>query len=169
MIGLVAAIAVPVTTTTLHASHARAAAHYVASRMTLARSEAARRSSSVAILFAEEPEGVVMHMFVDGNGNGVRRADVDSGVDIAIREPSRLHELFPGVRIGLRPELAGEGEAVRFGDSRLVSFSAVGTATPGSVHVLGRDLSQYAVRVFGATARTRVLRYRVSDAAWVER
>ena len=106
-------------------------------------------------------------MFVDGNRNGVRRQDIEAGVDRPLGASARLHELFPGVRIGLVPEGALSGSAVRFGESGLVTFTPIGTATPGSVYVVGRDGTQYAVRVVGATARTRVLRYRENDGAWV--
>ena len=49
----------------------------------------------------------------------------------------------------------------------ILSFSPNGTATSGSVYVVGRDQTQWAVRVLGVTARARVLRYERATGAWV--
>jgi hypothetical protein len=55
---------------------------------------------------------------------------------------------------------------VQLGAGDILSFTAAGTATSGTVFVRGRDGSQLAVRVLGATGRTRVLRYDTHLAAW---
>jgi hypothetical protein len=49
-----------------------------------------------------------------------------------------------------------------------VSFTPDGTASSGTVYVRGRGGAQYAVRVLGATARTRVLRYDVERREFVD-
>ena len=55
-----------------------------------------------------------------------------------------------------------------FDTSVLMSFSPLGTASSRTLYLRGADGSQYAVRVLGATGRTRVLRLVVSTGAWVE-
>ena len=50
----------------------------------------------------------------------------------------------------------------------LMSFTPLGTASSGTLYLRGRDGSQYAVRVLGATGRTRVLRYEPVTRTWVE-
>jgi hypothetical protein len=50
----------------------------------------------------------------------------------------------------------------------LMSFSPLGTASSRTLYLRGADRSEYAVRVLGATGRTRVLRLVASSGAWVE-
>lgn len=147
-------------------SRAWGAARYLASRVALARGQAAMRSTNVALRFEQTTDGVAFGVFVDGNGNGVRSRDIRSRVDLPMDPPMRLADLFPGVEIAVSEE-AGSGDPVRIGSSRLLSFSPLGSATPGTIYVRGRDGSQLAVRVFGATGRTRVLRYVPQTRRWI--
>jgi len=119
----------------------------------------------VALRFSEDRVGVTFQTFVDENRNGVRSADIAAAVDRPLDAPARLPELFPGVDIALAPELGDD--AVRLGSSNLLSFTPAGTATPGTIHVRGRDGTQLAVRVLGATGRTRVLWYVPHTGEWV--
>ena len=76
-----------------------------------------------------------------------------------------LSSLFTGVVVG-----APDGSnPVRLGGSNLLSFTPLGTATAGTVYVRGTGL-QLAIRIFGATGRTRVVRHDSSTAAdvWVD-
>ncbi|OFW06327.1 MAG: hypothetical protein A3I61_06345 [Acidobacteria bacterium RIFCSPLOWO2_02_FULL_68_18] len=134
--------------------------------MAVARSYAVLRSSHVALRFVEVRSDVTFQMFVDGNHNGVRTSDIDAAVDYPLDAPTRLADLFPGVAVGITPALGRD--PVRIGDSDLLSFTPLGTATAGTIYVRGRDGMQLAVRVLGATARTRVLRYVPRTDQWVE-
>jgi hypothetical protein len=49
-----------------------------------------------------------------------------------------------------------------------MSFTPSGTATSGTIYIRGRDGSQFAVRVLGATGRTRVLRYLPARKEWTD-
>jgi hypothetical protein len=49
-----------------------------------------------------------------------------------------------------------------------MSFSAVGTSSSRTIYVRGADGSEYAVRVLGATGRTRVLRYLAASRTWID-
>jgi Tfp pilus assembly protein FimT len=158
------AISVPLMLSGLDRSRGLSAARYLASRMALARAYAIGRSANVALRFDVGSDGVRFAMFMDGNGNGVRTADIMANVDPAVEPSVALDEQFPGVTI------AAEGEAggpVQVGTSRLLSFSPDGTATAGTIYVASRDGTRWAVRVLGTTARTRVLRYSPSNSAWV--
>jgi hypothetical protein len=64
--------------------------------------------------------------------------------------------------------LSDPSEALAPETSALLSFTPTGTASSRTLYVRGRDGSQYAVRVLGATGRTRVLRYAPAIRAWVE-
>ena len=155
---VVSGMAVPQVLVSVDRSRARAAARFLASRMALARSQAVARSQTVALRFARDAGGISLTSYVDTNGNGVRSKDIESGDDPMLEAPVRLSDLFPGVVIS----------ALSVGSSGIVSFTAAGTATSGTVYIRGRDGIQYGVRVLGATGRTRVLRYDVRARDFIE-
>ena len=165
-LSILMAIAIPQMLTGIDRSRGLAAARYLASRMALARAQAAGSSATVALWFQEESRGVTFGIVQDGNRNGVRTRDIQSQIDRLIEDPVVLSDLFPGVDIGLAPQTPGL-DAVQLGGSRLLSFSPTGTSTSGTVYVRGRDGTQWAVRVLGATARARVLRYLPATREWV--
>jgi hypothetical protein len=43
----------------------------------------------------------------------------------------------------------------------------LGESTPGTIYITDRGLDLYAVRVYGATAKIRVLRYVPATKKWV--
>jgi Tfp pilus assembly protein FimT len=160
------AVAIPQTRSTIERSRGFAAARYLASRMALARAQAVSRSATIALRFEAGPTGVTVSAIQDGNRNGVRARDIDLQIDRPIDSPVMLSELFPGVEIGLTPQVPGT-DPVQFGSSNLVSFTPHGTASSGSLYIRGRDGTQWVVRVLGATGRTRVLRYVPASSEWV--
>ena len=162
---VVAGIAAPQFLVALDRQRSWAAARYLAARMAMARSYAVTRSAHVALRFIGEGSDVTLQMFFDDNQNGVRTVDIASKVDRAIGVPTRLSEMFPGVVIGISTELGTD--PVRIGSTNLLSFTPLGTATPGTVYVRGRDGLQLAVRVTGPTGRTRLLRYVPRTREWV--
>jgi hypothetical protein len=135
--------------------------------MAVARTQAVMRSANVALLFDRTASGVTFRMFADGNRNGVRSADISSAVDVALGASARLSDLFPGVNIAVTPA-AGSTDPVRIGSSNLLSFTPVGTATSGSIYVRGRDGTQLAIRILGATGRTRIQRFEPRTARWMD-
>ena len=50
-----------------------------------------------------------------------------------------------------------------------MTFTATGTATSGSLYLLGRGQTQYVVRIYGETGRTRILRYNARSRTWFSR
>jgi hypothetical protein len=119
-----------------------------------------------------------MREVADGNGNGIRRADLASGIDPLLGDPIRIDEAFPGVRFAIAQPLPGidgsenlaaGSDPIRLGTSDIVSCTPTGTATPGTVYLSGADGAPWAVRVLGATARTRILTLDGSRRTWVER
>jgi len=105
-------------------------------------------------------------MVEDGNGDGVRAVDITQQIDRTIEVPIHLSDLFPGAAIGLAPGTPATA-AVALGGTMILSFGSNGTASSGSVYVVGRDFTQWAVRVLGVTARARVLRYDRPSGAWI--
>jgi hypothetical protein len=102
----------------------------------------------------------------DGNGDGLRTLDIDHGIDPVVEAPVLISDLFPGAAIGLAPGTPAAA-ALALGRTTILSFSPSGTATSGSVYLVGRDGTQWSVRVLGATARARVLRYDRATNEWV--
>jgi type II secretory pathway pseudopilin PulG len=174
---LMAGMAAPTAFGARDAIRALSAADYVAALLDVARTEALRRHVNVAIRFEPEAAGFRYTMVADGNGDGVRTAQVLSGIDPPLRAGERLDEQFPGVTFGIAegvgPIDAGEPfdnrDPIRFGRSRMVSFSPTGTCTPGTLYIVGRGQRQLAVRVLGATGRVRVLEFNPALAGWQPR
>jgi type II secretory pathway pseudopilin PulG len=172
----VAAISVPLTADTVDRVRTGMAARYLAGRVMDARMEALRRSARVALRF--EPVGPDYRFgeYLDGNGDGVRTADIAARIDPELTRPRMLRDQFPNVAFGLLPGVpdvngtpsAARGDGVRIGSSRILTLGPDGTATSGTLYVHGR-YGQYAIRILGATGRTRVLRFDEGSRQWVAR
>ncbi len=143
----------------------RGAAHYFRGLFRQVRSEAAVKGRYTAIVFDEIEGEPVLSLYIDGNYNGVRRADIRSGVDRRIRDYWRLSDYFSGVRYGSPPGDGGTGEQpsfppLRFGRGRILSFSPIGTSTSGTLFLSNGQGFIYAVIVLGGSGRVRLARYR---------
>lgn len=156
------AAAIPRATMTLHEYRLKGAAVYLRSFLRRVRSRAAAESRYVGVVFEQGPGGPMFTVHRDGNGNGIRRRDIRSGVDPKIREPYKVNETFPGVRYGSEPTGVGVPSlpGLRIGRSGIVSFSPLGSSTSGTLFLSNRYGIVYAVIVYGATGRVRIARYR---------
>jgi prepilin-type N-terminal cleavage/methylation domain-containing protein len=166
LVAVLSGIAVPSILRGVDRWRAVVAVRYLATRMTLARMQAATWGAAVALRFERTAEGLAFGIYRDGNRNGVLTADIERGIDRQIEAPVRLSQLFPGVRIGLAPGAAVD-DPLYIGRTTLLTFSPLGTATSGTIYVLGADGTQWGVRVLGATGRTRALRYAPEEDAWL--
>ena len=148
------------------------AAALVASRLRSAKQLAVFQGRSVGLVFDQIGGRWTFRICADGNANGLRRADIDSGSDACTDGPFDLERMFPGVRVqsdaGIRgPDgEPGSSDAVRLGRSDLASFSSDGGCTPGSVFLRSASGNQWVVRIAGVTGRTRVLRYDAPAHLW---
>lgn len=148
------------------------AARYISARMQRARMDAVMRSSEVAIQFSQVGRGYTYAAYRDGNRNGVRTRDIQSGADPPVGSAERLTDHFAAVEFGVEaglPAVDGGappgGDPIRLGASNLASFSSNGTATAGSVYIRGRH-AQYVVRIFGTTGRVRILKFDRAANQW---
>jgi hypothetical protein len=143
--------------------HLRGAAHGLRGLIRQVRSLAAAQARYAGIVFDEVSGEPFMSVHVDGNGNGIRRAEVESGIDPRVRGPWLLTSEFPGVRYGAPPAGASDPglPGLRIGASRILSFSPLGSSTSGSILLSNEYGLVYGVVVFGPTGRTRVGRYRL--------
>ena len=152
------------------------AAQVFKGRFRLAQSAALRRGVETAIRFERGTDGLEYYsVYVDGNRNGVLSADIARGTDARVEGPVRLDSGAAGVRVGINagvPAIPPDTgtldptDPIRFGRSNMLSFSPMGTATPGTFYLAGES-AQAAVRVTPGTARVRILFCR--GRRWVER
>jgi prepilin-type N-terminal cleavage/methylation domain-containing protein len=139
-----------------------------------ARSIAVKQNVQVAIRFEQAADGRYYYStYADRNSDGVRSADIAVGIDERISGPRPLDAGVPRVRVGLLPglrdpegNLLGTDDPIRFGNSNMLSFSPLGTASPGTFYLAG-DALQIAVRVSPGSARVRLLLCRRNR--WIER
>jgi prepilin-type N-terminal cleavage/methylation domain-containing protein len=169
-----AAAAAPLALNSLDRSRTAGAASYVASRLMLARLDAVKRSTFVALQFVQKPDGYWFRLYEDGNRNGVLARDISRGVDPPISEDERLDRQFPGVTFGIcagvTPVMPGDSfdasDPIQIGSSSVMSFNPNGSSTAGTLYIRGRCPNQFAVRVLGVTARARIFHFDVADGKW---
>ncbi len=169
---VMAAVALPFFRPMFADAHIVGAAHEFRQQFRLAASMAVRANVYTAIRFERGGEQVSYAVYRDGDRDGVRADDIASGRDPRVSGPFPL-ATGPTVRIGILPGVpeippergALSGDPIRFGRSDILSFSPLGSATPGTFYLAG-DGAQAAVRVVGGTARVRLLIWRGS---WKER
>lgn len=169
-------MAVPLTADALDDMRGSMAARYLQSRILDARMHAVKRSSRVGFRFESEGDDFRFGEYLDGNANGLRTADIADGTDPQLRPRERLADGFADVSFGLRadvPDVDGtrfltRQDGVRIGAARILTLGPDGTATSGTLYIHGRR-SQYAVRVLGATGRTRVFRFDSGKQQWIAR
>jgi prepilin-type N-terminal cleavage/methylation domain-containing protein len=162
---ILSAMAIPELLGGLDEMRTAAAARYVSGRLAEARMEAVKRSRRVGYRFQPFADDYRFTPFADGNGNGVRTADIAKGIDRPIGTGDSLSEKFGHVRFGLLPGVplidgsAAGGDPIRLGNSDILTFNPNGSTSSGSLYLCGRRHAQYAVQIFGVTGRTRVFKY----------
>ncbi len=140
-----------------------------------ARSMAINSTGNVAIVFDGEGDQARFAIYRDGDRDGVRRDDILAGVDPLVEPPVPVTGPMAGVSVAIQPGLPAippetgtlSGDAIRFGASNILSFSPLGTATPGTFYLLGRNGRQAAVRVTGGSSRVRTMLW--DGGRWSER
>ena len=157
-------------------AHLLGAGHAFKGEFRKARSIATRSNVYTAIRFEDKAAIPRYSVYVDGNFNGVRKEDIDKGVDLRVAGPFFLDAQATGVRVGINPGTPaippGQRDARRrrsrsgSAPSDMLSFSPLGTATPGTFYLAG-EASQAAVRVTPGSARVRLMLCR--NGKWIER
>ncbi len=109
----------------------------------------------------------------DLDRDGVSRADIAGGTDSCEGPVQPVSYRFSRVRIGFAPGVPSPDGVVgasplRFGVARMAVFSPSGTASSGTVALLGPSDAQFVVRVAGVTGRIRVLQFDSGQRLWFE-
>ena len=154
----------------------RSAVHETSVAFYLARSYAISRNRNVGLKFRRNGDRYEWALYADGNGNGVRTAEIASGVDrfLGVTYPWTRNDVMPGIMTGTRvPDPGSPGhyldhpeDPIRFNASDICSFSSMGESTPGSVYLWNAHDGMAVLRVFGQTAKLRSLYYRRGDREW---
>jgi len=172
---VMAATAAPAFRALFADAHILGAGRQFKSQFRLAYSAAVRSGVYTGIRFERREDGTVWYaVYQDGDEDGVRSADIEDGRDALLSGPFPLSGGAPGVSVAINPGIPAlppergmlSGDPVRFGSSDILSFSPLGTATPGTFYLAG-DASQAAVRVTGGSARVRLMVWR--GGRWRER
>jgi prepilin-type N-terminal cleavage/methylation domain-containing protein len=174
ILATVCAMAIPQFTRAAERGRVRGAAFYLSSRVALLRMQAVHRSTNVALRFVLAGSDYTFQGFMDGDGDGVRSADIAAGTDQPLDDRRRLADLFRDVRFGFvsgcpfvdGSSVAAGADPVRIGSSRLLVFAPAGTATSGTLYLRGSLNLGYALVVLGATGRTRLLTCDPARAVW---
>jgi hypothetical protein len=154
----------------------RSAAAELAATFFRARAFAIARGVSVGVKFRKDGGRYEWALYRDGNRNGIRSAEIESGVDrslgIAVAWPR--NDVRPGILEGGSvpdPSTPGQrldrpDDPIRFGSSDICSFSPVGESTPGSVYLWDGHDRMAVVRIFGRSAKVRTLYYFRGETSW---
>jgi type II secretory pathway pseudopilin PulG len=172
---IIGAMAVPVIGGTLDRERTIIGAQYLAGQLQRARLEALKRARTVAVHVALIDGRTRLQLFVDGDGDGVRQPDVDDGIDPPLAPEEFLDDRSRGVSlrinqtvadIGGAGDLAAGDDPLRIGNTALLAFSPLGSATSGTVYIAGHRGPQMAIRVFGGTGRVRVMTFDAQARQW---
>jgi len=165
-------------------AQARGSAVTVAGARYLAVTLAALHWKSVAegrahgLYFSKDEQGWNWVEVRDGNGNGLRAAEVRDGTDERLGRARRLEEVASGVALGFPeggpfPEIPPKrgwiddlDDPIRIGNTPVLSFSPLGTSSSGTLYVTDRKTRLFAVVLYGRTAKLRVWRYSAAGRAW---
>lgn len=173
IIGLVFGIAFPNFLKMQRRTALRSAAGELRSMFHLVRMRAISRGVNTGVKFLTLNGVWHFATYEDGDADGVRNDDIKKGIDRLIARPRIVFSQSQIVTIGLLgvPVKDPDGDPVKspvtFNQSTICSFSPIGQATPGTIYITDNDGDLWCVRVNGATARIRTLRYDRAKKRWV--
>jgi len=178
LVGILVLSAAPAVEHLRTAGRGDAAARHMAALFRRMRMEAVAVRRHRGLWFDRGPRGWRFRVVEDGNGNGLRTAEVRSGADPTRSGPHHLQDVvervapgFPGPGPYPAPppgsgSLSDLDDPVKFGRSDLVSFSPLGRASSGTLYLDDGAGGLWAVVVFGPTTRVRLWRWDPRSRAW---
>jgi prepilin-type N-terminal cleavage/methylation domain-containing protein len=175
VLGILIASAAPLVADTVARERLHAAALETAAEIRGLRQRSVTQRTAFGVRFIFVAGRWSYSVYRDGNGNGIRTADIVSGVDSLLEGPSDPDSRYGGIRFGL-PGIAvpaippGTGplpnpsDPIKFGSSNIIGFSPAGSISSGSLYLTDGTRAA-AVVVYGPTGRVRVWRFR-ADVGW---
>lgn len=157
-------------------SSLRAASHEIASVFSQARSRALFRNSYAGVKWIARDGDLTLQIHDDGDGDGVRNDDIDSGVDPLFFGPITVKSRWPKVTVAFIPGFLARdpkgnpvgdlSDPIRFGRSDIASFSPVGDCSPGSVWLGDGKSRQALVRLTPGSATIGIYEWVGSRRTW---
>ncbi len=177
VMALSSVVALPLLGTAHREAALRRVTEQVRSQMWRARSDAMTTGRATALVFDRVPAGGWRCTVVqDGDGDGVRRSDIAAGRDFQVGRVLELEAdkaglgFIPDCEI---PDPSGDGllggdfdDPVRAGSGDVLTFTAQGTATSGTLYFSDGRQMMRAIRVYGITGRLRTLRWKIGCDRW---
>ncbi len=172
---VMAAIAVPVIGGTLDRERTIVGAQYLAGQLMRARLDSLKRGRAVAVRIEIIDDRTQFQLFADGNGNGVLQRDIDRGIDLPLTDQEWLDDQARDIALRVNQDitdvagsatLSAGDDPLRIGNTSLLAFSPLGSATNGTLYVAAHRGPQMAIRVFGANGRVRVLMFDAQSRQW---
>jgi type II secretory pathway pseudopilin PulG len=125
-------------------------------------------------LFRQGLDGWSYSVYRDQDGDGIRMADVDAGIDTLLQGPLRIGWELGGVGFGLPgplpriPPASGNldpADPIELGATDILSVSPLGTSTTGTLYLQLGPRAVAAV-IYGATARVRLWLHEPERSGW---
>ncbi len=169
----------------MSATELRLATGEVAAAFYEAKIYSQRQRANVAVVFrVDDSVGTLTSgtvswlLYRDGDEDGVRKQDILSGIDPLVRGGRRLEHFGSRIRFGFPPgmtptEIGDPGrriprldEPIRFGNSGMASFSALGTSSPGTAYVTDGRNQLMAIRIGSLSGKVTIWKYDPSIQRW---
>jgi prepilin-type N-terminal cleavage/methylation domain-containing protein len=173
ILGLIAGIALPNFGKMRNRIALRAAAGELRSIFHLVRMRAITTGAHNGVKFVQIAGTWHFILYEDGDRDGVRNDDIKSGVDKPLSPPRVVFRESRNITIGLIDTAVkdADGDPVKspvvFNNSTICSFSPLGQSTPGTIYITDSAGDLWCVRVYGASAKIRTLRYEPRTRKWV--
>jgi Tfp pilus assembly protein FimT len=177
-IGIIAMCTMPAFANYRRQASVIAAANEMRGLLRSVRSRAIAHGHNAGVKFVKSGNNWTYSLYDDGNGNGIANADITKNIDRRYFGPAVVMPSFRTASISLVPvtirdpdgdKLLPTDNALQFGVSTICSFSELGSGTPGTVYISDGIRNLYAVRVYGASGKVRMLRYDAGKQKWEER
>lgn len=157
-------------------SSLRAASQEIASVFSHARSRALFRNVNSGVKWVARDGDLTFAIHDDGDGDGVRNDDIDSGIDPLVFGPFSVKNRWPKVTVAFIPGFLARdpkgnpvgdlSDPIRFGHSDITSFSPVGDCSPGSVWLGDGQSRQALVRLTPGSATIGIYEWVGSRRTW---
>jgi prepilin-type N-terminal cleavage/methylation domain-containing protein len=178
IIGVIAGITLPAFSTYRRHNSILVAANEFRGIFRLVRSRAIAKGRHAGVKFVKVNSTWTYSLYDDGNGDGIRNADINKGIDRKWAGPFVVGRESALAKVALPPYVIRDPDgdllhptdsAVQFGNSTICSFAPVGNGTPGSIYLVDGSGEIYCVRVYGSLGKVRMLRYNGGRRKWEER
>lgn len=133
------------------------------------RQMAITRNHYVGIKFICRDGVLYYGVFEDGDQDGIRTQDINSGIDLMVKPflPMQFSQgkIIPGILSSDIPDIYTGGhisnpeDPVKFGRGNICSFSPLGASSPGTIYLTDNRSLQAAVRIFATSAYIRTFVY----------